>query len=70
MPISIKAMQGYSIASMDDVKAQELATVCMERMAVAAAGDAVMQLSESDFQQWNADVQHAPSCADPAAPAP
>uniref|UniRef100_K3WFG3 18S rRNA aminocarboxypropyltransferase n=1 Tax=Globisporangium ultimum (strain ATCC 200006 / CBS 805.95 / DAOM BR144) TaxID=431595 RepID=K3WFG3_GLOUD len=49
----------FAFSSMDDVKAQQLATVCLEKTAVAVSGDAVLQLPESVFHQWTADnVKH------------
>ncbi|TMW58340.1 hypothetical protein Poli38472_011928 [Pythium oligandrum] len=57
-----KGLDSFSFASMEDVKKQEVATVCLERTAVAVSGDAVLQLPESVFHQWNAQ---APNSADP-----
>ncbi|KAG7396952.1 ribosome biogenesis protein tsr3 [Phytophthora boehmeriae] len=51
--------ESYAFSSMQDVHRQELATVCLERTAVAVSGDAVLQLPESVYQQWasNSDKQ-------------
>ncbi|DAZ92671.1 TPA: LOW QUALITY PROTEIN: hypothetical protein N0F65_000441 [Lagenidium giganteum] len=43
----------YSFESMEDVKKQQVATACLEKTAIAVSGDAVMQLPESVFHQWN-----------------
>jgi pre-rRNA-processing protein TSR3 len=50
---------GFAFSSMEDVHRQQVASVLLERTAVAAAGDAVLQLPESVFHQWNADQEHA-----------
>lgn len=48
---------GFAFSSMEDVQRQQVASVLLERTAVAAAGDAVVQLPESVFHQWNADQE-------------
>jgi hypothetical protein len=64
-----RSMGSYSINSMEDVKKQQVATVCLERTAVAVSGDAVLQIPESVFHQWNAQAGESP--VDPVAePAP
>lgn len=45
----------FSFASMEDVHKQQVATVCLEKTAIAVSGDAVLQLPESVFQQWKQD---------------
>lgn len=45
----------FAFSSMEDVERQQLATVCLEKTAIAVSGDAVLQLPESVFHQWNAD---------------
>ncbi|KAJ0396485.1 hypothetical protein P43SY_004327 [Pythium insidiosum] len=49
-----QSLDSYSFQSMADVQQQHIATVCLERTAVAASGDAVLQLPESVFHEWNA----------------
>ncbi|GMF58729.1 unnamed protein product [Phytophthora fragariaefolia] len=44
--------ESYAFSSMEDVHQQQVATVCLERTAVAVSGDAVLQLPESVFHQW------------------
>lgn len=46
----------FSFASMEDVHKQQVATVCLEKTAIAVSGDAVLQLPESVFQQWKQDT--------------
>ncbi|KAI9919494.1 hypothetical protein PsorP6_017614 [Peronosclerospora sorghi] len=50
----VKEMYAYS--SMEDVARQEVATVCLERTAVAVSGDAVLQLPQSLVQEWARDT--------------
>lgn len=49
----------FAYSSMADVERQQLATVCLEKTAIAVSGDAVLQLPESVFHQWNASAQQA-----------
>ncbi|KAG3190561.1 hypothetical protein PC128_g11278 [Phytophthora cactorum] len=53
--------QTYAYSSMEDVRRQQVATVCLERTAVAVSGDAVLQLPESVFHQWAKDSEKQPS---------
>lgn len=48
---------GFAFSSMEDVHRQQVASVLLERTAVAASGDAVLQLPESVFHQWTADQE-------------
>ncbi|KAG2770600.1 hypothetical protein PC129_g8862 [Phytophthora cactorum] len=52
--------QTYAYSSMEDVRRQQVATVCLERTAVAVSGDAVLQLPESVFHQWAKDSEKQP----------
>ncbi|GLE00999.1 hypothetical protein PINS_up017183 [Pythium insidiosum] len=52
-----QSLDSYSFQSMTDVQQQQIATVCLERTAVAVSGDAVLQLPESVFHQWNAKAE-------------
>ncbi|RLN53754.1 hypothetical protein BBJ28_00002369 [Nothophytophthora sp. Chile5] len=56
---SARALDGdreaYAFSSMEDVHRQQVATVCLEKTAVAVSGDAVLQLPESVFHQWMED---------------
>ncbi|ETI55591.1 hypothetical protein F441_01727 [Phytophthora nicotianae CJ01A1] len=54
----------YAYSSMEDVHRQQVATVCLERTAVAVSGDAVLQLPESVFHQWAKDSEKQPSQVD------
>uniref|UniRef100_M4BTS6 18S rRNA aminocarboxypropyltransferase n=1 Tax=Hyaloperonospora arabidopsidis (strain Emoy2) TaxID=559515 RepID=M4BTS6_HYAAE len=47
--------KAYAFSSMEDVHRQQVATVCLERTAVAVSGDAVLQLPTSVFHQWEQD---------------
>ncbi|UIZ28616.1 hypothetical protein KXD40_009305 [Peronospora effusa] len=47
----------YAFSSMEDVHHQQVATVCLERTAVAVSGDAVLQLPKSVFHQWEQDAR-------------
>ncbi|CAI5729601.1 unnamed protein product [Hyaloperonospora brassicae] len=47
--------RAYAFTSMEDVHRQQVATVCLERTAVAVSGDAVLQLPTSVFHQWEQD---------------
>ncbi|CAI5708003.1 unnamed protein product [Peronospora farinosa] len=49
----------YAFSSMEDVHHQQVATVCLERTAVAVSGDAVLQLPKSVFHQWEQDARKA-----------
>ena len=49
----------YAYSSMKDVHRQQVATVCLERTAVAVSGDAVLHLPESVFHQWEQDARSA-----------
>ncbi|TYZ67344.1 hypothetical protein PybrP1_001161 [[Pythium] brassicae (nom. inval.)] len=49
------AKDAFAYSSMADVARQQLATVCLEKTAVAISGDAVLQLPESVFLQWKAE---------------
>lgn len=53
----------FSFASMEDVHKQQVATVCLEKTAIAVSGDAVLQLPESVFQQWKQDTTDAVDAA-------
>ncbi|KAG6954201.1 hypothetical protein JG688_00012478 [Phytophthora aleatoria] len=53
--------QTYAYSSMEDVRRQQVATVCLERTAVAVSGDAILQLPESAFHQWAKDSEKQPS---------
>lgn len=59
----------FAYASMADAARQELATVCLEKTAVAVSGDAVLQLPESVFLQWRNEAQTTSAEVD-AEPAP
>jgi hypothetical protein len=50
-----------AFSSMEDVHRQQLATVCLERTAVAVSGDAVLQLPESVFHRWAKDAEKRPA---------
>lgn len=50
-------VDAFAYSSMADVERQQLATVCLEKTAIAVSGDAVLQLPESVFLQWNASAQ-------------
>ncbi|KAF4035478.1 Ribosome biogenesis protein [Phytophthora infestans] len=50
--------QTYAYSSMENVRQQQVATVCLERTAVAVSGDAVLQLPESVFHQWAKDSEN------------
>ncbi|KAG3068977.1 hypothetical protein PI124_g11736 [Phytophthora idaei] len=52
--------QTYAYSSMEDVRRQQVATVCLERTAVAVSGDAVLQLPEYVFHQWAKDSEKQP----------
>ncbi|GMF31018.1 unnamed protein product [Phytophthora lilii] len=54
----------YAYTSMEDVHRQQVATVCLERTAVAVSGDAVLQLPESVYQQWAKDSEKQPPTND------
>lgn len=49
------AKDAFAYSSMADVARQQLATVCLEKTAIAISGDAVLQLPESVFLQWKAE---------------
>lgn len=53
--------ESYAFSSMEDVRKQQVATVCLEKTAVAVSGDAVLQLPESMYQKWanNSEKQAA-----------
>ncbi|KAL4106258.1 ribosome biogenesis protein tsr3 [Phytophthora ramorum] len=53
--------EAYAFSSMEDVHQQQVATVCLERTAVAVSGDAVLQLPESVFHQWAKDAETKPT---------
>lgn len=53
----------YAYSSMEDVQRQQVATVHLEKTAVAVSGDAVLQLPESIFHQWTADAGTQRGCA-------
>ncbi|OWY93035.1 hypothetical protein PHMEG_00037714 [Phytophthora megakarya] len=51
----------YAYSSMEDVHRQQVATVCLEKTAVAVSGDAVLQLPESVFHQWTKAAEKKPT---------
>lgn len=57
------AKSAFAFSSMADVERQQLATVCLEKTAIAVSGDAVLQLPESVFVQWKAEQTASASVA-------
>lgn len=58
------SVDAFAYSSMADVERQQLATVCLEKTAIAVSGDAVLQLPESVFHQWNASTQQQQSTSE------
>ncbi|CEG35948.1 hypothetical upf0293 protein [Plasmopara halstedii] len=53
----LEGEKAFAFSSMEDFHQQQVATVHLERTAVAVSGNAVLQLPESVFHQWATDLE-------------